>query len=372
MARKYQILHLTHDMGVGGTEQVISQLVRNLDSSRFECDVACIDGEVGPLGDQLRPLGIKFHVFDRKPGFDLSLIRDIRARLKENRYHIIHCHQYTPYVYGVLAALFSGVKVVFTEHGRFHPDSYSWRRRLINPLLGWPTDSIVAISAATARALAHYEWFSAKAIEVIYNGMDAVRERGDPEQCRREFDIPTGNLVFGTIARFDPIKNIPMMIDAFDIVHRSNPASTLLLVGDGAERDRLEIQVKRLGLTDSVIFTGYRTDTSSLMSIMDVYLLSSYSEGTSMVLLEAMSTGTCSIVTRVGGNIEIIEHKSNGIVVESEDVNSLAAWMEQLAGDAELRRRLGKNGMNDFEDRFSVATMSTRYVETYDRVLGIR
>ena len=155
-------------MGIGGTEQVICQLIRNLDANQYQCNVACIDGTVGPLGQQLKEYGVNFTVFKRRPGFDLALIGSIRNLLRQNQYDIIHCHQYTPYVYGICAALFSRAKVVFTEHGRFYPDSYSWKRRMVNPLLGWCTDSIVAISAATAGALAHYEWFSGKAIDVIY------------------------------------------------------------------------------------------------------------------------------------------------------------------------------------------------------------
>lgn len=370
MSHKYRILHLTHDMGIGGTEQVICQLISNLDE-QYECDIACIDGTVGPLGQQLKQQGIRFSVFDRQPGFDLALIGNIRKLLRENSYDIIHCHQYTPYVYGILAAMFGPAKVVFTEHGRFHPDSYSWKRRLVNPLLGWCTDSIVAISAATARALSHYEWFSARAIDVIYNGIDPDSD-SQPKQLRGELGIPADHVVFGTIARFDPIKNIPMMIEAFATVHQEHKNTTLLLVGDGDEREKLELLVEQSGLKHAVVFTGYQEDTASFMAMMDVYLLTSFSEGTSMVLLEAMSSGTSSIVTAVGGNVEIIEHDVNGMIVESEDVPALAGWMSQLAVDSVLRQRLGEAATVVFNERFSVATMSSRYSETYHRVLGVR
>jgi len=378
MSHKYRILHLTHDMGIGGTEQVICQLISNL-GDQYQCDIACIDGKIGPLGQQLKQQGIRFSVFNRRPGFDIALIGSIRKLLRENNYDIIHCHQYTPYVYGICAALFGPTRVVFTEHGRFHPDSYSWKRRLVNPLLGWCTDSIVAISAATARALAHYEWFSARAIDVIYNGIDpdsgAPNSRLQGElnsELRSTLGIPAKHVVFGTIARFDPIKNIPMMIESFAEIHRGNENTTLLLVGDGDERAKLEQLVKQSGLSDAVVFTGYQEDTASFMAVMDIYLLTSFSEGTSMVLLEAMSTGTCSIVTAVGGNVEIIEHDVTGLIVESEDVPALSRCMKQLAEDPALRTRLGDAATAVFNKRFSVATMSNRYSETYDRVLGVR
>jgi len=372
MSQKYRILHLTHDMGIGGTEQVVCQLIRHLDFARYECEIACIDGTIGPLGQQLVESGVEIHALQRRPGFDLKLIKAIWFLLRERQYDIVHCHQYTPYVYGIFAALFTKVKVVFTEHGRFHPDTYSWKRRIVNPLLGCCTDSIVAISAATAQALVRYEWFSKKAINVIYNGIAKSGPVNDSEQLRVEFNLPENVTVFGTIARFDPIKNIPMMISAFDQVHRDNSNTRLVLVGDGAERQLLVDLVEQSGLTDAVVFTGYREDTSRFMSLIDVYLLTSFSEGTSMVLLEAMSTRTCSIVTNVGGNSEIIEHDVNGIIVESEDTQALVNWMCELDTDKDRRQRLGSGAHTVFNERFSVETMSNRYAATYDRVLGLR
>jgi len=126
-----RILHITHEMAIGGTQQVINQLITNLDSQRFDCEIACIDSEVGELGEKLQNLGTKIVVFQRGSGFDFNLIRQLKALIKLEKYDVVHCHQYTPYVYGIFASLFSKSKVVFTEHGRFHPDGYSWKRRVV-------------------------------------------------------------------------------------------------------------------------------------------------------------------------------------------------------------------------------------------------
>ena len=364
---RLRVLHLTHEMGVGGTQQVISQLVKNLDASRFDCSIACIDGEVGMIGEELQQGGVRFHVFHRTAGFDRELIRQLKALLKEQQIDIIHCHQYTPYVYGAMAALFTGVRIVFTEHGRFYPDRYSWKRRLVNPLLGQMTHAIVAISSATADALGHYEWFSRKSIKVIYNGT-AIPAAKANETFRSDVGIDENTLVFGTIARFDEIKNLPMMIDAFKQVHDNHPHTRLLMVGDGDERQMLEQLVEKHNLTDSVIFTGYQSDTASYMAVIDLYLLTSFSEGTSMTLLEAMANETCSIVTAVGGNVELIEHLANGVVVDSGDTNTLAQWMSKLANDPGHRKKLGEQARLTYEQKFSVEQMAAHYAATYDQV----
>ena len=364
-----RVLHVTHEMGVGGTQQVINQLVQNLDASEYECRIACLDGEIGMIGEELQEQGVAFHVFNRNAGFDRALIGSLRALLRSEKIDVIHCHQYTPYIYGVLAAMFTGVKIVFTEHGRFYPDRYSWKRRLVNPLLGYFTNSIIAISSATADALAHYEWFARKTIRVIYNGT-APHESQANSGFRATLGIDADDIVYGTIARFDEIKNLPMMIEGFSRVHKKNPKSKLLLVGDGEKRAELEQLVDQLNLRDSVIFTGYQSETSKYMSIIDLYLLTSFSEGTSMTLLEAMSNATCSIVTAVGGNIELIEHLISGVVVDSGDTESLADWMVGLAEDAEERRRLGGQAKAVFDSKFSVSTMVDQYAKTYDQLFA--
>lgn len=372
MSSRARILHLTHEMAIGGTQQVITQLVTHLDGCRFYCAVACIDGELGELGDKLKSNGTHFHVLHRGSGFDLALVKSVRNILIKNEYDIVHCHQYTPFVYGFLASMFTGVKVVYTEHGRFHPDRYSWKRRLLNPFLGKFTNSIVAISAATKRALAHYEWFSSKQINVIYNGLEPAGTLGDVRHWRAQFGIPEGALVYGTIARFDPVKNIPMMINAFKTVYDSNQNTRLLLVGDGIERPALEKLTRKACIADAVIFTGFQQDTATLMSLIDIYLLSSYSEGTSMTLLEAMSSGTCSIVTRVGGNVELLDHQFSGVIVDSGDTAGLAMAMLALAADPDRCRLLGEQAADVFARHFSISKMIEQYSHTYDKVLGLR
>ena len=365
MTGKVKILHLTYHMGIGGTEQVIYQLVKHADDTLFENAIICIEGEIGPIGQKLQETGTEFHVVKRVPGFDIALLKAVRNLIQTKQADIIHCHQYTPFVYGVLAALFSKTKVIFTEHGRFHPDRYSWKRRMINPLLGLATFSITAISEATKNALAHYEWFSKKSIKVIYNGIEANTSVTNSNNGTSELGLTDKHLVFGTITRFDTIKNLPMMINAFAAVHKGNSNVRLLLVGDGDQRQEMEELVTQLQIQDAVIFTGFQTDTKKYMDLIDVYVLSSFSEGTSMTLLEAMSMSKCCVVTAVGGNVEIIQDLKNGTVVESDNTAQLTDTMSTLAGDRVLRQQLGTAAKQTFNEKFDLRQMLEQFKHLY-------
>lgn len=365
--RTIKILHLTYHMGIGGTEQVIFQLVRNADDEIFENSIVCLEGEIGPIGQQLKDSGTTFHVLNRVPGFDINLIKAVRKIIQTEQIDIVHCHQYTPYVYGAIAALFSGCKVVFTEHGRFHPDRYSWKRRLVNPIFGISTSSITAISEATKDALVKFEWFRRNSIQVVYNGIKASVA---PTEYRNQNDLALteNNVVFGTITRFDTIKNLPMMINAFSQVHSEHPHTRLLLVGDGDERSNIERLVSSLGINDAVIFTGFQTDTKKYMAMIDVYVLSSFSEGTSMTLLEAMSFSTCCVVTAVGGNVEIIKDGKNGCVVESDNTQQLSNTLMKLVDDTDSRNQMGNAAKKTFDRKFDLNQMVQSYKEIYLKI----
>ena len=227
-------MHLTYDMRIGGTEMVIKNLIEGSDSSLFDMSIYCIETPIGPWGIDMQNAGLAITSKARKPGFDISLIFAIRKHIKTYNIDLLHCHQYTPWVYGVLAAFGTKTKVIFTEHGRFYPDSSTWKRKLINPWLCRITTHITAISKATKQALIDYENVPEARIDVIYNGIQPLKvDLARTPALRQKLNIPNNSLILGTIARLDPIKNHKMMLDAFAKVIKSHPETVLVIVGEG-------------------------------------------------------------------------------------------------------------------------------------------
>jgi glycosyltransferase involved in cell wall biosynthesis len=366
MNSKIKVLHLTFDMRIGGTEQVIKNLIETTDTTKYDASILCIEQPIGPFGQLLIKSGINIDSFQRKNGFDLTLIKDIRRYIKQHKIDVLHCHQYSPWVYGTFATIFLNVKVIFTEHGRFYPDSGSWKRRLINPLLSFFTSNITAISEATKQALVEFEYLTSKKIMVVYNGISSQIPQFElVSSLREQYNINPSNVVFGTVARLDPIKNQTLLIKAFHQVLLQEPDCKLFIVGDGEEREKLEHLTAKLNITESVIFTGYITQPLNYMALMDVFVLPSLSEGTSMTLLEAMSLGKPCIVTNVGGNPEVIKGQYNGIVVGNQELEQLRDSMVTLAENKQMREELGKNGKALFNRKFFVKSMTSDYQKIY-------
>ncbi len=364
---KKHIVHLTFNMGMGGAEQVIYNLVEHTDKTRYIVSILCLEEPVGAFGKQLIEKGIQIVSFRRKPGFDWSVVRDIRHFLKHHDVAVLHCHQYTPYVYGLSAAVFMSTKVIFTEHGRFFPDVRRPKRVLLNPLLNCFTAYITAISSATKDALIQYENFPAKKIKVIYNGLDDTRYLLPPEtDFKKELGLPESARMLGTVGRLDPIKNQKMMIKALRHIRASYPETVLVIIGDGPERHHLESFVSELELSSHVIFTGFREDVHRYFSVMDLFLLTSFSEGTAMTILEAMASSLPMVVTDVGGNPEIVQEGETGFVVPSDDEKSLVDRILYLFENPDMMNKMGQAGRARFDEYFTVDKMVHAYEEMYE------
>ncbi len=359
-------MHVTYDMRIGGTEQVIKNLIGGNQNDSINMSILCLESPVGPFGQQLQQQGIEIVQLQRQDGFDIHLIKAIRQVIKQHQIDVLHCHQYTPWVYGLFAALGTSTKVIFTEHGRFYPDFSSWKRRLINPWLAKLTHRISAISAATRTALIEYEFIPGKRIDVIYNGILGLTPSGKAAaEIKASLDIPANAKVLGTVARFDPIKNHLMMLDAFAKVRDQFPDTYLVIVGDGEERPNIEARIAALNLHENVRLTGYNPKPQALLEIMDIYLLSSLSEGTSMTLLEAMSLAKPCVVTRAGGNPEIVDDGVTGLVTPNDDGPAFADAICQLLATPQQAEQIGQAGMQRFQRRFAVNAMISQYHNYY-------
>ncbi|MGO1788326.1 MAG: glycosyltransferase [Sphingobacterium sp.] len=366
---RLNILHITFNMGIGGTEQVIRQLVAHLPVDQFANHILCIDGEVGPLGNLIVEEGGCVTSIARTPGFDWALIRHIRAIIKEKVIDIVHCHQYTPFVYGWFGALGTSARLVFTEHGRFFPDRYRFRAVFINPMMALTAGSVVAISHATKNALSRYEFIPRSKIEVIYNGIKPLTAGPkDKSEIKQSLGVPADTFVFGTVSRLDPIKNQELMLRAFARFREINHDSMLLVVGDGPDKGSLVQLARELDIERSVWFVGFITQPCQHMAAMDVFLLSSHTEGTSMTLLETMSLGIPVIATNVGGNPEIVKDKQTGLLTSPGSVEDFLSAMNGLYENSQKRESMSAESIKRFRQRFAADQMAKAYGSIYKRL----
>jgi glycosyltransferase involved in cell wall biosynthesis len=329
---------------------------------------------VGEWGEELRASGVEVLRTGRRPGVDLGLVRRLGDIYREMQPELIHCHQYTPWFYGGWAAGLSGLPCIFTEHGRHQPDRVRLRRVVFNRYLLRHTPVVTAVSHSIQQALARYEKIPASRIELLYNGVDHLHLRADADlrsRMREQLGLAPSTLAIGHAGRFMPVKNQAMLLRALAELSRTHPNLEwkAFLAGWGPLEDELRRQSDELGLSGRVVFLGERKDVPDLLNAFDVFALSSWSEGTSVTLLESMATGLPAVATAVGGNPELIEDGVSGRLVPSDDAAAFAAALGDLS-DASLRTAMGRHARELLEERFTEQRMIERFASIYAEVLG--
>jgi sugar transferase (PEP-CTERM/EpsH1 system associated) len=368
---KPTLVNIVHSLDPGGAERLVVDMSRAF-ADDYDVHVFCLDS-VGEWADGLRSAGVPVRELRRQPGLDLYLAWRIAKLLRQVSADIVHAHQTAPWFYSALARLFyRKPKLLFEEHGRHFPEPDRRWHRLANRLLvGRLTHVSVAVSRDIRERLVRYEGLRRDRIRIIYNGGRSAPapDAATIQILRAEFGFDAGHKIVGFVGRLDPVKNIKLLIDAFAELKASHADLRCLIVGDGPERDELQTKVARHGLTAEFVFAGYRSDADRLVHCMDMFVLPSLSEGTSMALLEAMSAGVPAVVTNVGGNIELIEDGVSGYVVESDSVAEMAGALRELISDPQLASQRAESARQKFSDKFSFDAMISAYGELYRELM---
>ncbi len=383
-----KVLLIVHGLPIGGTEIMVSGLVRHCRSRGVEVEIGCLD-ERGELGDTLAAEGFPIKVYGRREGMDLGLPLRIARHVRRGGFDVVHAHQFTCYFYAVLAKLRWRVPVIFTEHGRFYPDVASVKRQWANRLLQPLVDRITAVSKGVAQSLVRVEKFSPRRIQVVYNGIDVdglqQRSVDSRDEVRRSLEVPPDADVVGTVGRLDPIKNQKLLLHALARLLAANENTYLLIAGPGPERSALEECARELRLGSHVRFLGARRDIPRILKALDVFALSSVSEGTPMTILETMALGVPIVSTAVGGIPEILETDRTALLVPPPDsapggaatamlekgfVEQFAGALGRLLEDRDLASRLTAAALSAVRERFSLETIGDEYLQLYREVSG--
>lgn len=374
------LAYIVHTLNPGGAERLALDMGIHFSTRgdaeydrQYRVVIICLDAP-GEWADIARDNGVCVHFTGRRPGKDWRLPSRLAKILRSEQVDIAHAHQYTPWFYTGLAKLLCpGVKLVFQEHGRHYPEVENPKRFWFNRLfLRHLCVAATAVSEDIRRRLVAYEGLARRQVRVIYNGVlpQPVYSASERAGIRATLGLAPDDFVVGTVGRLDPVKNLELLIDGIYQARKTYPALKGLIVGDGPEMGHLRAKVAYLKLEGHVIFTGFRPDAAQLVRLMDLFALVSFSEGTSMALLEAMAAGVCPVVTDVGGNPEIVTHRQTGWVVPSEDLAAFTAALKEAAQYETMRREFGNASQKRFQEKFEFQTMTQAYHNLYTEIAG--
>jgi glycosyltransferase involved in cell wall biosynthesis len=211
-------------------------------------------------------------------------------------------------------------------------------------------------------------------IEKIYSGIDLDRFRPvtDDEKIRirKKWNIGHNDAVIGIVSKLWEGKGHEVLIRAFKEIKREIKEARLVIVGEGPLDSMLHEITDTLGLTDSVLFTGFQMDVAGIISSFDVAVLPSFFEGMGRVLLEAMAMEKPVVASRVGGIPDLVKDGINGFLITPGDVKGLAEALKKLLNDKGLANIMGRNGRKGITDRFSADAMVRSIKKIYIECLA--
>jgi glycosyltransferase involved in cell wall biosynthesis len=344
-----RVLHVLGDAGQRGAAQrtILGALASVLDCERYELCAWYLNGEPADL----TPIaGVSSALVPFAGGRDPIGALRFAGRLAVLRPQIVHLHVGGRSRTRLVRALTSA-RLVAHLHTAASEDG----RPLRLEQFARSADAVLA----TSRAIADVAGVAAT---VAHPGVAIARPR--PQSTPG--DAPT----IGIAARLEPVKGLDTLLHAVAALRERRPGFTVQIAGSGSAQASLVALRDRLRLEDTVEFLGWRGDLAALHAGWDVFALPSRHEGFGLAALEAMAAGLPVVASRTGGVPELVEDGVTGVLVEPADVAGLAAALERLIADPDLRRRMGAAARTRAQQHFGVARMGSAIEAVYDALLA--
>lgn len=373
-------MHASLFLKMGGLESIIMDIAKNLDTSRFKMSILCLSSFDDKYKKVLDGLGINLFHFRRQRTFDYAYFSTFVRLLKSENVDILHAHSGCIFNSSLCAKMSSTKAFVYTEHGLPIYDSglpmnAGIKARLEDKFAAWTAKRIFAVSDEIRAGMKERFPGSMDKVRIVTNGVDTDRYKPEKEtdvqyKLRERFSIDREKILIGSVGRLVPIKNYESLIKAYArLVEKKINNIHLILIGDGVERERLEACATENGIREHVTFAGVQYDIHELLPGLDVFVLPSWTEGTSISLLEAQSCGVPAVVSNVGGNPKIISGGVNGLLFEPGNSGEMADKLETLVNDPVLRSKMGQAGRSFVEQNHSVLKMVREYEQSYLELL---
>lgn len=368
------IVHLIHQLGVGGLENGLVNLINHMPPDRYRHVIVCLK-DYTDFHRRIKRPGVEIICLNKREGKDWGHYLRLFHTLKQLRPRLIHTRNLAS-IEGQLLAAAAGIRLrVHGEHGRDIGDLYGQSRKyrllrkLLRPLIG----HFIAVSKDLEQWLIDTIGARPARVSHIGNGVDSLQFH--PRLGPSAAVGPPGFLcedafVIGSIGRMAEVKDFLSLVRAFLILVNADEESPtrlrLLIAGDGPCRQSCLELLGEAGLAELAWLPGSRDDVPQLLRAMDVFVLPSLAEGSSNTILEAMATGLPVVATAVGGNVELVQAGWTGTLVPPRKPEQLADAIADYYRIHGLAERHGARARRLVLSDYSLLAMADAYLAVYD------
>jgi len=370
MQPKRNILYLTLNSSIGGTEIMILTLSKNLNREKYNPVICSLVGD-GTLIREASNCGITAYDLKMRGPFDVTIIFKLLRLINKERIHIMHTYLYHTNILGRVMGWVTRVPVIISTQRSTDPWR-KWYHRALDRITARLCDVIISNSIAGKERLIKKEKIKEDKIIIINNGIEKAFPCDMPmlhrlkEQCGILADSP----VIGTVSNLKPAKGLRYLLQAFKYISEKNNKAKLVIVGYGELYNELEQYAEDLGVLHNVRFTGFQSNAIDYISFFDVFVISSLWEGTPVSLLEAMSLGKPVVATDVGGVAEVVKSGEDGVLVKPRNARLLADTIIEIMSNKTMRKELGENAARKIEQKFNTVDMVKNTEVLYESIIN--
>lgn len=359
------ILHLIDTTGPGGAETIFTQLAAYTQNQGFR-SIAVIRGP-GWVQSELERLGVETRVINCKGSFNISFLRSLRDIIRTEEIDLIQAHLLGSSLYGSLAGLWTRTPVISTFHGHVDVSPKERLRLLKFLIIQLGSKSIVAVTQKLRDMLIRVPTVLASKVITISNGIDTtLYAPGPAAPLRRDHDVPHNAIMIGCLGNVRRAKNYNLALETLKDLDDRGIDARLLIAGDDTNSlaEEHKQYAKELGVEDKVVWLGFYKDTPAFLNAIDIFLLSSSSEGHPLAITQAMAASVPIVATQCGVE-EILTHGRTAMLVECGSAHELGQKILNVYRDPSLKDRLTERARSVVERTFSLDAMFENYKTLY-------
>ncbi|MFC1623891.1 glycosyltransferase family 4 protein [Candidatus Omnitrophota bacterium] len=376
-----RICHVITKPELGGAQLSTLNILSGLPKDKY--DISIITSPKGILGPEFKDLSMvrsffsPFLVRSVNPLYDILALIHIYRIYRRNKYHLIHTHSSKAGILGRLSGWLAGVPtIIHTVHGwSFNDCEPRVLKRfsiLLERITARFTTKIICVSRKDLEIGLKYKIAPKEKFTLIKYGIalsEFRKSQKDVLQKRKELGIANNDPVIGMISCLKPQKSPLDYIKACVRIYEKMPNINFLLIGDGILREKCERLLASAPLNGRFIFTGWRRDTSEIMDILDVVVLTSKWEGMPISLIEALSKGCPVVATDVGGVSELVKDGITGYIVKPGSHEDVAMKALKILKDRGSFNKMKEEAMSSIDDSFELDRMVEEIKDLYQRFI---
>ena len=340
-------------------------LLKTIDKTKIEPVVCCLNWK-GAWAHEIEEKSIKIIALNKRGKFDINAFFKLVKIIKKGKFDIVNTHLWAADSIGRLAAIIAGAPIIVSTAQNV--DIWKkWWHRLIDKLLSYKTNMIIAVSDAVKEYYHKKVGIPESKIVVIPNAIEIERfeNAGDTNYLYTELDLTKNDFILSCVGRLTEQKGQKYLLESLKTLNGKYSNLKVLFIGEGEDKQKLVDIAKKNKLDKMVRFIGQRKDIPQILDLSNGVILPSLYEGLPVCILEAMAAEKPIIATDVGGTNKLIKNKETGLLIPPCDINVLSSAIKELIDLGDNANTLGKKAKEKVKQEFSIIIIAKKTTDLF-------